>query len=111
MNRAVAFNAPSFNTHQRDVLAVDANVSGLSKHLQQGLTVNENFEMDKANHEKPGVNALITESRKIIDHPQNNDWWKPIIKKYATDSKTQQFLKDFIKARNSGFATFREHEH
>lgn len=112
LNRAIAFNAPSFTSDQTDILEGKAHISGFAQSLQGDLKVDKDFKHRTAPSHKPGLASLIETSRRIIDHPQNNDWWKPTIRKYATDPKTTLILRDYIKARNIGFATFRNtHDH
>ncbi|WP_217495866.1 eCIS core domain-containing protein [Mangrovivirga cuniculi] len=104
MDRAIAANAPSFTTHQVNVLEGKEKLTGMDDSLQGDLKVNS-FKMGNQKTGDTKIDDLINTSRQIIDHPKENDWWKPIMREYISANK--QVLKDFIKARNMGYATFR----
>nr|WP_305067210.1 DUF4157 domain-containing protein [Mangrovivirga halotolerans] len=104
MDRAIAANAPSFTTHQVNVLSGQDRLTGMDDSLQGDLKVNS-FKLGKQKTGNTKRDNLINTSRQIIDHPKENDWWKPLMREYITANK--QVLKDYIKARNMGFATFR----
>jgi hypothetical protein len=50
--------------------------------------------------------ALINESRLLLGHPYENNWWQPILRDYATRFPTH--LLNDIEARNEGVTLYRE---
>ncbi|NMM50761.1 eCIS core domain-containing protein [Marinigracilibium pacificum] len=104
MDRAIAANAPSFTTKQVNVLAGTKHLQGVDPSLQGELNVNS-FKMTSQNSGNSKIDNLINTSRQIIDHPKENSWWKPIMMEYINANK--EVMKDYIKARNMGYATFR----
>ncbi|MBL6445169.1 DUF4157 domain-containing protein [Fulvivirga sp. 29W222] len=105
MDRAIAFNAPSYTSHQKNILEGSEHVKGFSANLQGNLTVNSGFKQSAISTGNTNINELLTTSRQIINHPKENNWWKDTVKGYILSNK--DVVKDYIKARNMGFATFR----
>lgn len=106
MDRAVAFNAPSYTSHQKNILEGTEHINGIPAHLRGNLTVNEGFKPSRILNSNSEIEGLLKTSREIITHPKENDWWKSIVKQYITSNKNT--VKDYIMARNMGFATLRD---
>jgi hypothetical protein len=61
--------------------------------------------VDPAFKRTPALVALIKESRLLMGHPYENDWWMPLVRGHVR-KHDKQLLAD-IEARNEGYATLR----
>lgn len=60
-------------------------------------------------NKKAAIKGLLDTSRKIIDHPYNNDWWKAHITAFMTAHSKQ--ITEEIRARNAGYVKFDGNHH
>jgi hypothetical protein len=91
LNREMAIVAPAYTTEQVEALKTS------SPNL---MTVNIK---PTAVTEKPqAIQDIINSSRKLVSHPSKDNWWQPIVKKYA--EKFGSDLAQEIRARNAGYA-------
>ncbi len=101
LNRVIVSTAPSFTQKQLD------DIDG------EGLTPQQKIPVSKVDITRPNISSLpasiqelLKTSRKIINHPEESHWWEPTMRKYIREHPDE--TEEYIKARNSGYAVFRD---
>ncbi|RZL43592.1 MAG: hypothetical protein EOP00_22470, partial [Pedobacter sp.] len=79
IDRELAAVAPAYPKEQIDILSSPTNPLA-----QQTLTL-----PSLANVANPAVKGLLETSRMIINHPYENNWWEPHVKKFLVDHPEQ----------------------
>ncbi len=88
---ALAFIAPAFYQEQKD------NISNTKAQTIAHSTINQNDLSSKS----PAVKDLLKTSRMILGHPNDSDWWKPVVKDYIARFPKQIAME--IKLKNAGY--------
>jgi hypothetical protein len=99
IDRELAAVAPAYPKEQIDILSSPTNPLA-----QQTLTL-----PSLANVANPAVKGLLETSRMIINHPYENNWWEPHVKKFLVDHPEQ--IAEEIRARNAGYVKFDGNHH
>jgi len=94
IDKEMASVAPAYPKEQIDLLADPNNA------LKQ-----ENVNLPSFNNvPNPNVKALLETSRMIINHPYENDWWKPHVVDFMKKHSAQ--MAEEVRARNAGYVKF-----
>jgi len=108
LEQEIANTDVAYTNDQRRVLAGQQNILPPAK--RSPLTVTPLNLPDLATgpegKRSPGLIALLKESRNLLTHPYEGNWWQSIVEEYIT-KHPEQILAD-IEARNTGVATFQQ---
>ncbi|MCW3085143.1 MAG: hypothetical protein JWP12_2509 [Bacteroidetes bacterium] len=88
---ALAFIAPAFYHEQKN------NISHTKPQTIAHSTINQSDLSSKS----PAVRDLLKTSRMILGHPNDSDWWKPVVKNYIAKFPAQIAME--IKLKNAGY--------
>jgi hypothetical protein len=111
LTRELANISPAFTSEQINILDKDHTIKQekyyaakynqvkVDKYSQPLRSVD--IDLPSTKNQPAALQALLNESRLLINHPDSNKWWEPIVTKYA-----EQFgpsLSAEIKAKNAGY--------
>lgn len=102
LNREIASTAVSYTTEQQEM--VNTNKDPLKVDEAAILPTPDVRGIDQ-NQQKAAA-ELMSESRKIVAHPYENDWWETTVLQCMQDNSSQIITE--IKARNAGYPRMRD---
>jgi len=107
LDEEIQVTAVSYTSEQRAVLEGRVHVQGVqAQTFSRATTTLPNLETDALNQSRsPALIALLQESRNLLTHPYEGNWWENVVRQYAKEHPAQ-LLAD-IEARNEGVPLFR----
>lgn len=103
INDEISKTAVSYTGNQKEILESDASKK-IEGHKGAQELKSSTVNLPNLSTKSKKVRSLLEESRMILGHPYDSDWWVGHVKDYITNHPEQ--IKADIEARNGGYATF-----